>query len=477
VVDAATAAATYDRDHLPDAPVLVCRQDGPVTEATVLRRVDDTFDLLATSGPQPTTAVLAAGTVLAAAADTLAAADLVPAQVGAVICLAPPADLPAIASALHHRLGIPVIPTPAAGTALACGALDTRPTIGPDRPAPPAGMLARQVGHVIVAAAGSAALFIQALAGTTVYPAAETASGTTLIVAEWANYAVAAVGAVLTAVAVAHLVASLGHPASRASQRLGFGLTVAASVGIATAIGYALAAAVTTQTSVGAYLAWTLLPAAAVAVPVALTGLLLQYGSAQAVHTRPPPVFPSTALLLAAAGVFGIAAADTNVPATSDTIWPLLQRGGGAAVGAALAILLTRRRPALLLTGPLLTAALAALADIHTAQTMGIIVTVAAALWWFVQAARLSPLHAAVLAALHPPSVPESARPAPPTNVDKPPHLSADLAGPAAGLTPPLSGQDHVHPDAPPVEAAPAQPAVTPPDEPDGSCIVQPATQ
>jgi len=149
-----------------------------------------------------------------------------------------------------------------------------------------------------------------------------------------------------------------------------------------------------TLAPVGTFLGWTLVPAAAVAGPVALLGSVLPAEPVGRGRIEPPVA----AILLAVIGVFAITAGDVNLPVTPMKWWPVLLRGGGACVSIAIALLLTIHTKIRLLLAPLLGASLAAFADLHTAATIGVLLVCAVSLRWAVQVVRVALSLAAVTA-------------------------------------------------------------------------------
>jgi hypothetical protein len=460
IIDAATAIARHhssvarpDTDSGVVRVVLVCRRDGVHTEATVLSLRGDEVEVLATSPPNHTTATITEA--VDSAADALAAADLTGTDLAGVYCLTTPTDLGPLGTALHQRLGAPVTPLPAGGLAVATAALAAhRPPPSPEARAGRPGWIFAIV-RVAVPAAGSVALLAQAIAATDVYTDPADLRQM-VVIAEWAAYSTAAVCAVLTGAAIAQVFAQL-RPAGSGTRQSGNGLLLAASISIATAVGYALIAATITAAPVTTLLAWTVIPAVVLAAPVGAVSLVLPR---TAPGHRSPASFPVSAVALAVLGILAITAADANVPTTPAVLWPVLLRGGGACVGIAVAFMLTARARGRLLVAPLLAATVAAVADLRTATLIGILVTAAVAFWWSVAAARLALAHPAIAAMVRTVGAANAPEPSGPQSPGGMPVGAGPTGSGPDTAGPPIIGPDPTGPDgpgSPPSTSPPAQ--------------------
>jgi hypothetical protein len=411
IVDAPAAIVTHHAAALGGGSVVVCRHDGGHLEATVLRRTESGFETLATSDPTVDTADPGAGPdpgrVVAAIVDTLAAADIAEGQLTAVLLDVPVAELAAVTAGLaaHLTARAPVVVAGyAAGygaLAMTAPALASAPTAADRRSGASDGARPRPpwITHgarIAILGGGSLLLLAQVIAGTDRYTDRPGDPNGIFLVTGWSAYALAAVTALFAGVAIADAAADwtasrrpAPHRARDAAHTLGYSLVAAAAASLGLACVYAMAAGLTVEAPISMFLGWTLLPAFALAAPVAVAGLALPPAAA-----RDPRMFtrlrlPLTPFALAVVGMLGVRTGHSNVPQVPSELWPWFERGGAAAIGAAIALLLIRPRRWRAIVVPVFAAAMGALISLDTATLIGILLIIAIAVWWLAQSAPI----------------------------------------------------------------------------------------
>ncbi|GAA1380950.1 Hsp70 family protein [Catellatospora chokoriensis] len=350
--------------------------------------------------------------ILAAADEAMAAADIDPEHLAAIVALGDTAALIGAGDALQGRFALAPVPLSAPALARADGAL----TSYQPGPATAAGtatgarLRVRHLAAVVLPSVAAGVLAIQDITDTQyllphnlTYTTDDYAKITAYF--NMPQYAVAAMLTTFAAIAGGRFAAAAllrddhtdnrpGYHATRAGRLLAFtaaiGLAVAGLFGLlADAIfggSPELAPDFLTPTLAAAA------PAAAVAVTVGLVAPLIP-----ALRDKPwtdPLHHPVTAMLLAAAGIAGMQAAWNGLPFDAPIPYDLVViiggRGGAALLGVAVALTLTRRRAA--------ATALAAVlglgfAIVHVPSNDSILITlylIATAAWWIRQAVTVA---------------------------------------------------------------------------------------
>ncbi|WP_144120935.1 Hsp70 family protein [Catellatospora sichuanensis] len=354
--------------------------------------------------------------ILAAADQAVAAADIDPELLAALVVLGDAAAQVGAGDALRDRFALTPAPLQAEALARAHGALDShqpRP-VAPAEPVTGARVRVRHLAAVILPSMAAGVLAIQAITDTQrllphnlTYTTDDYAKITAYF--NMPQYAVAAMFTTYAAIAGGRFAAAAllrydhtdnrtGHHAARAGRLLAFtaaiGLAIAGLFGLlADAIfggSPELAPDFLTPTLTAAA------PAAAVAIAVGLTAPLIP-----ALRDKPwadPLHHPVTAMLLAAAGIAGMQAAWNGLPFDAPISYDLVViiggRGGAALLGIAVALTLTRRRAAATALAAVLSLGFAI---VHVPSNDSVLITIyliAAAAWWIRQAIAVALLTA-----------------------------------------------------------------------------------
>jgi hypothetical protein len=322
--------------------------------------------------------------------EALGAADATGA-LAATYLLAPPAQLPAAATALRERLGLDVTIVTAGELAAAHGALSTLDLGRRGRGREP---LWTRLVAVAVPAASSVLLFTQQLRGS--FRVDATSLNPQYLVTEWASWGLAALCVTLAGVAGVLLLAHLRPPGADPSHEdrarkdlVGYGLLVTASVSVVVVFVYAMIGASRHGVSMAPFLKAMLpadLPAAALVV---MLGLAVPRAATPARVWQERLWLPTGILALGLGGTLAAGIAATGWPGGLSDLWPLLQRAGAAAVGVAVALLLVRRKRLQILVAPVLAAVAASFAGLQTMTAYTVILIVALTARLVLQVARI----------------------------------------------------------------------------------------
>ncbi|GGL92873.1 Hsp70 family protein [Micromonospora yangpuensis] len=352
--------------------------------------------------PQPGgTAVVATGVLLEETArpvlervgqltvDTIAAAELTPADLAGVCLVGGTTRLPLAAAVVAQRTGLTphVIDDPL--FAAARGAADTTADDGEGVGQEPVMPPARRAWAVAVPGFMSLAMIVQMLLTVYwggIYP-------NSWAEPSWGQLAMASVFAVIACLSAGTLLGSLaathGTPAGQAAPpgrapAVSLGILSAMSLGTAIAALYAVVAAQYLQMQIGPFLRWALLPI----LPVAVLALAAAVVAAR--QWRTPPggwsallLFPVGSVLAAGTGM-GL----VQYSATADR-WPdmvlwidLAGRAGGLLIGVGAVTALTRPWILRLVIGAPLAVITAAIASPNTIGILAGIYATAVTTWW-----------------------------------------------------------------------------------------------
>jgi hypothetical protein len=345
--------------------------------------------------------------VVQAANEAVAAADITAEHLAAVVLVGGAARTPHLSATLHDRFGItPVLLDPPA-LAVADGSLHTtgaattavRPAPGTPTPVFVAGRPPlRQLAGILALGIASLALLIQTLATADNYP---NPGGTIpgVLVINGAEYAMAALCAVLAAIAGAQFAASTllhedidaGTPGQRA-RHAGQILSGAAVAGMAAAGLYGLLGGALFGLPSSRFLTWTLLaplPAAAVTVVTGLLAPRIQTLTASPWANRlHHPVIPVT---LAATGMLlAQAALSANLPwSTLVHYGPIAGPAGTGLLGVATALTAATRLWPRVGLGFLLGLGGAVVYNLPNTAILGAVYIIVVGAWWIVRAGRI----------------------------------------------------------------------------------------
>ncbi|GLL08027.1 hypothetical protein [Dactylosporangium matsuzakiense] len=425
----------------PGSHVLVCTVEDSSTGygcvAAVLQRTETRFDLLCcvdsatvTADMQPlgtaaVEAIFRDDVVAEVARRAVAAAQAQPGRFAAVVAVGT-----GVNDAVNRRLaavcGIEPIPVADPDLAPVLGAVQAGPA-GPETAAAPLGGW-RELLAVLVPLAGSIALFGQVLAGSERYGPREAVYAPGMLLAPWGAMAgaatlglIALVGAVTLAFATRHDKPAI-RPRGNAAAVLGtgpwvehrlvaVGLAAGAACGVALSAVYALLAAAYFDLDLTPLARWSTLPALpAAAAVLGLAALVWRHP-----HAPPGPNtlrqswpawlrFPALASALASTGLILIAYDETGapralaplasqldqwLPTAQQTIIGSVGRVGGMCLGAAVAVLATRRPLLRLMIAAPLAVLIGATVVWRTTGALAVGVAFAVAGWWAVRAAWL----------------------------------------------------------------------------------------
>jgi len=434
---AGAALDTAVADHLTALTAQLPRTDTPPTSPTMSTapdrqdptvRTDGRLRLLAqvraarqslvhtpavavpTDGPpvildQPTLHTLARP-VLARAVDTiraaLQAAEVTVEQIAGVYYLGGTAALPWLATTLTEGLGVTPIPVADADLAAVRGALNIAGSpAAPPEPATPAGR--RRIRHyaaVAAPAAGSAILLVHATATAQPVPVPGTFDRNLFVLADWGEYALAALLIFQAAIGVGVLAAVHLH---RALQRadpgsadsvgklLGRFLPAAAATGIALAGLYGVIGAVWHRVPNGPFLRWTIYPTLPATIAVAATALLaLRRPRIPAGSWLDWLTFPATSTGLAAAGMYLVRLGRINTDPTTRSLTIPAAYLGAALLGTGAALAIPARLPYQALATPPLVLLAVVLTVADATGTLAGVYALAVAAWWLTRAAQLA---------------------------------------------------------------------------------------
>ncbi len=347
---------------------------------------------------QPTLRLLAQP-VLDRAAHTvraaLQAAEVGVGQIAGVFYLGGTAQLPWVAAALAQGLGVTPVPVPDADLAAVRGAVHAGgPAMAPAAPPTPAGRWRiRHYASVLVPAVGSLLLLlVQATSTALPVPVVGAFDRNLSVLADWGEYAIAALLVLHAAVAVAVLAAGRlhrmlqqadPHTAEPVGKLLGRFLPAAAATGLTLAGLYGITGALWYGVPNGPFLRWTLYPTAPTAIAVAAIGLLATRRRTVAAGSWLDWLtFPPASTALAAAGMYLIEYGHSNAdPATRSWTVPALYLGA-ALLGVGTALAIPARLPYQVLATPPLALLAVVLSLAHATGTLaGLYIIVATGRW------------------------------------------------------------------------------------------------
>jgi hypothetical protein len=265
-----------------------------------------------------------------------------------------------------------------------------------DRTPPTVRLRLRNAGAPIVFLAASLAVLMQALLGADVYRQGLQ----TVVVTNTAGFAVAALFAVLTSIAAAHMVTTGGvvidandptfAPPMWGTRLIAKSYAGAAAIGITVAAIYGLLAGTNFGLPDNPYLRWSLTAAVPVALIAVASALLATRLPADALsdwlQRSRQPVVP---VVVAAAGVLAMWASLSMSPSVLP-FGSALGRVGAAATGIAIALTVTRLPLLRVLVGTVLAVGAAAVFTLTNIVLIEVAYVVAGTWWWLVQLVRTS---------------------------------------------------------------------------------------
>jgi Hsp70 protein len=320
--------------------------------------------------------------------SAVAGADEAIADISAVYLAGGTSNLPLAAQSLRELLDVPVVicgdPDRAALLAAASG--DLIADVSPDavEPTSPSRIRLHEVLGIALPGAAALLLLIQYVTSATPYPY------TGNVVAPWGDLGLAALLTLITAIMAA---SALTVPGAGREGRLAYArapvMTAAAVVGVIIAVIYGLIAQAYIELD-ASYLKVVLFSTLPLAIATVAFAHLPQVASR--------PVLPESAavswqrtisIVLAGAGVYGAQSGlfgTVHIVGHDQLAWTLLEHVGGGLLGAAFAVLLSRRVITLLYAAPAMALAGTAIAGLHTVDTLAYLYVAALTLWTIVHA-------------------------------------------------------------------------------------------